>query len=71
MTLSDEQLQRAYEKCAPGRPMPPVGLVQARVFIEAIFDELPVAGYLDPDGSFAEEEWGAGADCVEVFRRPE
>lgn len=32
---------------------------------------LPVAGYLNPDGGFAQEEWEAGADCVEIFRRPE
>lgn len=43
----------------------------ARAFIEAVFDALPVAGYLDPDGGFAQEEWEAAADCVEVFRRPE
>lgn len=43
----------------------------ARAFIEVVFDALPVAGYLNPDGGFAQEEWEAGADCVEIFRRPE
>lgn len=68
--MTDDQITAVYQK-ALGLHLDPVNLERARKFIDALFDALPVAGYLDPDGGFAQEEWEAGADCVEVFRRPE
>lgn len=70
--MTDEQIAAAYLKSG-GIDISRVsnGIAMARAFIEAVFDALPVAGYLDPDGGFAQEEREAGADCVEVFRRPE
>lgn len=70
--MTDEQIAAAYLK-ASGIDISrvPNGIAMARAFIEVVFDALPVAGYLNPDGGFAQEEWEAGADCVEIFRRPE
>lgn len=70
--MTDEQITAAYLKSSGiDISRVPNGIAMARTFIEAVFDALPVAGYLDPDDGFAQEEWEAGADCVEIFRRPE
>ena len=70
--MTDQQLCDIYRK-ATGIELAgnQRGLEQGHAFIEALFDALPVAGYLDPDGTLHTEEWEASADCEEVFRRPE
>lgn len=73
--MTDEQLRDIYLK-ATGLDLNAVGenkrgYEQGHAFVKALFDALPVAGYLDPDGTMYLEEWEASADCVEVFRRPE
>ena len=70
--MTDDQIRIAYEK-ASGIDIGRVanGIALARAFINEVFNTLPVAGYLDPDGTMHTEEWEAGADCEEVFRRPE
>lgn len=70
--MTDEELNTIYMKATGidiGRI--PGGLTLARAFVVALFDWLTPAGYLDPDGTMHAEEWEAGADCEQVFRRPE
>lgn len=69
--LTDDLLRAAYRETGLKYDMNDDQLRQARIFILATFDRLTPAGYLDPDGSFAEEEWAASADCEPVFRKPE
>lgn len=70
--MTDEQIAAIYLK-ATGIDISRVarGLGQAHAFLKELFDALPIAGYLDPDGTMHAEEWEASADCEPVYRRPE
>ena len=67
--MTDAKISEIYRK-ALGRNIAPHHVFEAKQFINFLFDELEVAGYLDPDGTFSQEEWDASADCEEVFKRP-
>jgi hypothetical protein len=67
--MTDADITRIYED-ALGHRLDPSNLHKGRVFIRALFDSLPVVGYIDgKTGTFHEEAWSA-LDPQPVVVRP-
>jgi len=70
MNLSDQQLRDAYAKLNIGE-MTDRQIVQAKLFISAVFDLLPASGYTDETNAVAWDSFElSGAKVEPTYKRP-